>query len=51
MTNQQQITVNALKSQGFVITYQMQKIRMERGNDKRVIHEDGSMRRAEGARR
>lgn len=51
MTITQKITVCQLQREGFVINHESEKVCMVRGNDFRLINQDGSMQRAKGAKK
>lgn len=51
MTLDQRLTANDLQAQGFTVTTGPDGVLAVRGNDHRLIHQDGSQHRARGAKR
>lgn len=51
MTLEQRLTANDLQAQGFTVTTGPIGVLAVRGNDHRLIHQDGSQHRAKGAKR
>ncbi|MFG5862737.1 hypothetical protein [Metapseudomonas sp. CR1201] len=51
MTIHQRVTVCQLQRDGFRVNYEGEKVCLVRGNDYRLVWPDGSMHRAEGAKR
>lgn len=51
MTLDQRLTANDLQAQGFTISTGPAGVLAVRGNDHRLIHQDGSQHRATGAKR
>lgn len=51
MTLEQRLTANALQAEGFTISSGPTGVVAVRGNDHRLIHQDGSQHRAKGAKK
>ncbi|UNY40243.1 hypothetical protein KLEP174_gp75 [Pseudomonas phage vB_PcuM_ KLEP17-4] len=51
MTTNQRKTANELIAKGFKVSTGPAGVLASRGNDCRIVHRDGSMRRARGAKR
>ena len=51
MTLEQRLKVAALQADGYTITTGPAVVLAVRGNDHRLIHQDGSQHRAKGAKR